>query len=122
MITAIAVVSTSLKKKQQTFLQNTMKLAGNIKKKEEPKKADKKLLLQEVKRILSEMELPKEIQLEPHAKITDVRLFLDSHISVIGQEGEVVKPYAERFKKVLGILGVDLNEIAKKLLENANGN
>ena len=99
------------------------KLAGNIKKKEEPKKADKKLLLQEVKRILSEMELPKEIQLEPYAKITDVRLFLDSHISVINrQEGEVVKPYAERFKKVLGILGVDLNEIAKKLLENANGN
>ena len=87
--------------------------------KPQSKKVDKKLLLAEVRSRLSKMELPKEIQLEAWAKITDVNKFLESHISVVEKsDNQNTKPYAERLKKALGLLGVDLTTIAKELMES----
>jgi hypothetical protein len=82
-----------------------------------PKKVDKSLLLKEVKVRLSKMELPKELQLEPHSKITDVNKFLESHLSVVeNSDNPVFKPYSDRLKKVLGLLGIDLVQIAKEIM------
>ena len=85
--------------------------------KPQPAKVDKNLLLAEVRNRLSKMELPKEIQLEAWAKITDVNKFLESHISVVeNSDNDITKPYAERLKKALGMLGIDLTAIAKELM------
>ena len=85
--------------------------------KPQSKKVDKKLLLAEVRSRLSKMDLPKELQLEAWAKITDVSKFLESHISVVeNSDNDFTKPYAERLKKALGMLGIDLTAIAKELM------
>jgi hypothetical protein len=78
--------------------------------------SDKKPLIMAIRKKLSETELPKEFMLEKWAKVTDVNKFFDSHLSVVLNGNEKnSKPYADRLKKGLKIVKININEIAKEL-------
>ncbi len=71
-------------------------------------------LIFSIRKKLSETELPKEFILEKWAKVTDVNKFFDSHLLVVLNNNEKTsKPYAERLKKGLKIVGININELAK---------
>lgn len=76
----------------------------------------KEPLINAIKKKLSETELPKEFMLEDWAKVTDVNKFFDSHLSVVLKDNDnTSKPYAERLKKGLKIVGININELAKTI-------
>jgi hypothetical protein len=76
----------------------------------------KEPLINAIKKKLTETELPKEFMLEDWAKVTDVKKFFDSHLSVVLNGSEKsAKPYAERLKKGLKIVGININELSKQL-------
>ncbi len=84
--------------------------------------AERSVLVDALKKRLSEIQLPKELQLESYAKINNLPLFFDAHLSrVLFMEGEIVKPYSERLKKALIMVGVDINEIIKSLKQSTDG-
>lgn len=85
-------------------------------------KVDKKALCDAIRTEVAKQSFYCDIQLEPWAKITDVRKFLDSHLAVVEHnEGQSVEPYAERLKKVLKMIGIDTLDLAKKIQkENKN--
>ena len=78
--------------------------------------SDKKPLIMAIRKKLSETELPKDFMLEKWAKVTDVNKFFDSYLSVvlIGNE-KTAQPYADRLKKGLKIVGININELAKEI-------
>lgn len=81
-----------------------------------PIKNDKEPLIMAIRKKLSETELPKEFILEDWAKVTDVNKFFDSHLSVVlNSTTDISKPYSERLKKGLSIVGININELAKEL-------
>lgn len=76
----------------------------------------KEPLINAIKKKLSETELPKEFMLEDWAKVTDVNKFFNSHLSVVLKDNDnTSKPYAERLKKGLKIVGININELAKTI-------
>jgi hypothetical protein len=78
---------------------------------------DKKELVNAIRKRLAETELPQELRLNEWSNITNVRKFLDSHLMVVEhQEGRVSEPYASRLKEVLKMVGIDVTEIAKEIL------
>ena len=78
--------------------------------------ADKLLLLQAIRKKLSETELPKELDLEPYAHIFDLPLWFENHIRTIEcQDPELAEPCAERLKKALAMVGIDIKELAKTI-------
>lgn len=83
---------------------------------------DKKELVNAIRKRLAETELPQELRLNKWSNITDVKKFFESHLAVVErQEGRVVEPYASRLKEVLKMVGIDINEIAKEILNKQNG-
>jgi hypothetical protein len=78
--------------------------------------SDKKPLIMAIRKKLSETKLPKEFMLEDWVTVIDVNKFFDSHLSVVlNSTTDVSKPYSERLKKGLSIVGININEIAKEL-------
>ena len=76
----------------------------------------KEPLILAIKKKLFETELPKEFMLENWVKVTDVNKFFDSHLSIIlKDDNNTSKPYAERLKKGLKIVGININELAKSI-------
>ena len=76
----------------------------------------KEPLIMAIRKKLSETELPKEFMLENWAKVTDVNKFFDSHLIVVLNSSEKTsQPYAERLKKGLKIVGININELAKSI-------
>ena len=83
---------------------------------QKPKAVDKKLLVDSIRRSLDAIELPKELCLEEWAKITDTKKFFDSHLSIIEEkEGLLQKTYAERLKKALKLVGININALANEI-------
>lgn len=83
---------------------------------QKPKAVDKKLLIASIRKSLDAIELPKEMSLEKWAYITDVKKFFDSHLSVVeSKEGLPQKPYAERLKKALSLVGIDIKSLANEI-------
>ncbi len=80
------------------------------------------VLVDAIKKRLSEIQLPQELQLDSCSLIRNLPLFFDAHLSrVLFMEGEVVKPYSERLKKALIMVGVDINEVIKSLKQSTDG-
>ena len=78
--------------------------------------SDKEPLVMAIRKKLSETELPKEFMLEDWVTVIDVNKFFDSHLSVVlNSTTDISKPYSERLKKGLSIVGININEIAKEL-------
>lgn len=76
----------------------------------------KEPLIMAIRKKLSETELPKEFMLEDWAKVTDVNKFFNSHLSIVLKDNDnTLKPYAERLKKGLKIVGININELAKTI-------
>jgi hypothetical protein len=83
---------------------------------QKPKVVDKKLLIASIRKSLEATELPKEMRLDKSAYITDVKKFFDSHLSVVeSKEGLPQKPYAERFKRSLLLVGIDIKALANEI-------
>lgn len=79
----------------------------------------KKELVTAIRKRLESTELPEEMYLEKWEHILNVKKFFETHLCIIErQEGRVSEPYAYRLKKALKLLDIDINEIAKGLLEN----
>ena len=78
--------------------------------------AEKLALLKSIKEALSKIKLPETIQLDSVTVIVDVPLFFDTHLQVIEkQHPDQSEPCADRLKKALIILGIDIKELAKKV-------
>jgi len=78
--------------------------------------SEKEPLITAIRKKLSETELPKEFMLEDWAKVTDVNKFFDSHLKVVLNGSEKTsQPYADRLKKGLKIVGININELAKSI-------
>ena len=78
--------------------------------------SEKEPLVMAIRKKLSETELPKEFMLEDWVTVIDVNKFFDSHLSVVlNSTTDISKPYSERLKKGLSIVGININEIAKEL-------
>lgn len=79
-------------------------------------KNTKEPLIMAIRKKLSETELPKEFMLEDWAKVTDVNKFFNSHLSIVQKDNDnKSKPCAERLKKGLKIVGININELSKQL-------
>lgn len=78
---------------------------------------DKKIIINAIRKKLSETEMPKEIMLEKWARVTDTKKFFETHLSVIeNQTSErVIEPASDRLKKALLIVGIDIKEIVKSI-------
>ncbi len=73
-------------------------------------------LVEAIKERLSLMELPNTLELDTCSIITDLPLFFDAHLArVLFMEGDIVKPYSERLKKALSMVGIDINQVIKGL-------
>jgi hypothetical protein len=83
---------------------------------QKPKAVDKKLLVDAIRKSLDAIQLPNEMYLEKCARVTDVKKFFASHLSVIeDKEGLLQKPYADRLKKALTIVGIDIKALANEI-------
>ena len=83
--------------------------------------ADKKKLIALIRETLKKTDLPSTIQLEKWAVITDVQKFFESHLVLIEHnEGLYIKPASERLKKALGLIGIDIKELAKQIIDADN--
>lgn len=77
---------------------------------------DKIALLNAIREVLSKTELPQQLRLEEWSLIVDVPKFFESHLAVIEHQcDEVAEPCADRLKKALSLLGIDIKEIAKTI-------
>jgi len=77
---------------------------------------DKVALLNAIREVLSKTELPQQLRLEEWSLIIDLPKFFDSHLRIIEhQSDEVAEPCADRLKKALSLLGIDIKEIAKTI-------
>ena len=78
----------------------------------------KKELVTAIRKRLESVKLPDEMYLEKWERIINVKKFFETHLCIVErQEGRVSEPYAYRLKKALKLLDIDINEIAKGLLE-----
>jgi len=78
----------------------------------------KKELVTAIRKRLESVKLPEEMYLEKWECIVNVKKFFETHLCIVEkQEGRVSEPYAYRLKKALKLLDIDINEIAKGLLE-----
>jgi hypothetical protein len=76
----------------------------------------KAAMLEAIRLRLLAMELPKELQLSPHEKITDVTKFFDAHLAVVlRNSSDTYKPYSDRLKQALAMVGIDIKEVLKTL-------
>ncbi len=72
----------------------------------EKEKAD---FIDSIRKRLSKIEIPKELELSPYEKIIDTRKFFDGHLSRISLSGRNVDtPYNDRLKRVLKIVGIEI--------------
>lgn len=71
--------------------------------------------LEEIRKKVKKAKLPKEFVLSDCAKITDVKQFIDSHLSMLDVPKLVFRhrPYYERLKQVLDTLNIKI-EIKEK--------
>jgi len=77
---------------------------------------DRKKLTDAIREKLKSIKLPKQLALSPHATITNLERFFDSHLKVVEKhdpESLVTKAFAERLRLALVLIGVNVNEIAK---------
>ncbi len=69
-----------------------------------------------IKKQLSEVTLPKELQLSAHEKITDTAKFFEAHLSRTSLIGsELDKPYLDRLKVALKMVGVEIKDFDKMM-------
>ncbi len=62
-----------------------------------------------IKKKLSEITLPKELQLSPHEKITNTAKFFDAHLSRTSLSGaNVDAPYLDRLKVAFKMVGIEI--------------
>lgn len=86
------------------------------------KAVDKKMLVAAIRKALDAIDLPQELQLDHCSRITNVTNFFKSHLlTVENKEGRVQEPSAERLKKALTLVGIDITALAKELKAQQNG-
>lgn len=82
---------------------------------------DKKELVIAIRKSLESINLPKQMYLEKWENVIDVKKFLETHLCIVeSKEGFVSDSYAYRLKKALIILGIDINQLAKEILDKKN--
>jgi hypothetical protein len=59
------------------------------------------------RQFFSSIDLPKQVRLNHYSLITDVRLFIDSHISTIEANPIIAEPYIHRLRELAKILQND---------------
>lgn len=71
-----------------------------------------------IRKRLESIDIPKQMYLEKWEQIIDVKKFFETHLSIVERhEGKSSEPYAYRLKKALKLLDIDINEIAKSLID-----
>lgn len=84
------------------------------------KAVDKKLLVASIRKALDAIDLPQEIQLDHSSRITDAKKFFKSHLLVVeNTEGGIQEPSAERLKKALYLVGIDIKALASEVQLNS---
>lgn len=84
------------------------------------KAVDKKLLIASIRKALDAIDLPQEIQLDQCSRITDAKKFFKSHLLVVeNTEGRIQEPSAERLKKALSLVGIDVRALASEIQLNS---
>ena len=84
------------------------------------KAVDKKLLIASIRKALDAIDLPQEIQLDHCSRITDAKKFFKSHLLVVeNTEGRIQEPSAERLKKALSLVGIDVKALAGEIQLNS---
>jgi len=84
------------------------------------KAVDKKLLVASIRKALDAVDLPQEIKLNEHSRITDAKKFFKSHLLVVeNTEGRIQEPSAERLKKALSLVGIDVRALASEIQLNS---
>lgn len=83
------------------------------------KEISKEELLKAIREKLDSIEMPKEIILEKHGVIINPKKFFDLslHCISIMENNRIRELYSIRLKEALKKLDIDINEIAKQLLD-----
>jgi hypothetical protein len=77
---------------------------------------NKEPLIMAIRKKLAETDIPKQFMLEDWVNVTDSTKFFDSHLSIILNNNEKIsKPFSERLKKGLKILGININELSREI-------
>ncbi len=72
--------------------------------------------IESIRKRISDIELPKELRLSSYENIINTAKFFDNHLSRISLSGrEIDKPYNDRLKQALKLIGIEIENFDKML-------